>query len=109
MVLLDGHTELFKDLQTLLLVLLTRHPEVVPILHDVGKNSSSKEHHVLTTRGIFNSNFEFLCVEGLKEKCVSVYRGRLKLLFSQNKVPISSLNWEILVMIICHLFSIQYS
>ena len=64
--LLDSHAELFQNLEPLLLILLPRHPEVVSVLHDVGKYGTTKEYHVLTTRGIFNTDFEFLsCVKGV--------------------------------------------
>ena len=33
--LLDSHAELFQNLEALLLVLFSRHPEVVSVLHDV--------------------------------------------------------------------------
>jgi len=58
--LLHRHTQLFQDLESLLLVLLARHPEGVTVLHDVCQHSTTQEHHVLATRRVLNTDLEFL-------------------------------------------------
>lgn len=50
---------------TELFVFLLGDPGLVLVLDDVGEHSSSKEHHVLTTWGIFDPNLKFgqaICV-----------------------------------------------
>ena len=46
------------DLDTLLLVLLSAHPELLPILHDLSKHGSSEEHHVLAAGRVFDPALE---------------------------------------------------
>ena len=58
--LFDGHAQLLQHLEALLLILLTRHPEAVSVLHDVCQNSATQEHHVLATRGVLDTDLEFL-------------------------------------------------
>jgi hypothetical protein len=46
------------DLDTLLFVLLSAHPELLSILHDLSEHGSSEEHHVLAARRVFNAALE---------------------------------------------------
>jgi len=41
-----------------LLVFVSVHPEVILVLHDLGQDGSSQEDHVLSSRGILNSDLE---------------------------------------------------
>lgn len=42
------------------LVFIVGHPKIVLVLHNIGKHSTTKEDHVLTSGRIFNLQFEFL-------------------------------------------------
>lgn len=46
--------------ETLLLVLCLGYPELFSVLHDIGQDGTTEEDHVLSTRGIFDSDFEVL-------------------------------------------------
>ena len=48
---------------TVLVPLLARNPERLLVLHNIRKDSTSKEDHVLSTRWIFDTDFEFLANE----------------------------------------------
>lgn len=46
--------------ETLLFILCLGHPELFPVLHDIGQDGTTEEDHVFSTRGIFDSDFEVL-------------------------------------------------
>ena len=46
------------DLLALLGPLLFRDPELWPILHDIGKDGTSKEHHVFAARRVLDAQLE---------------------------------------------------
>jgi len=57
--LLGGELEgLLEHTRTLLVPLPLEHPELVTLLHDICKHSTTKEHHVTTTRRIFDAALE---------------------------------------------------
>lgn len=58
--LADTNTKFLHHTNALFLVLGTRHPEFISILHDLRQDGSSKEHHVLSTWWIFNADLKFL-------------------------------------------------
>lgn len=45
---------------SLLEPLLTRYPELVPVLHNISQYRSSQKYHVLSSRRVFNPNLKFL-------------------------------------------------
>lgn len=45
---------------SLLEPLLAGYPKLVPALHDISQYRSSQKHHVLSSRGVFDPDFEFL-------------------------------------------------
>jgi hypothetical protein len=51
---------LLENVDALFFVFTHVHPEVVFVLHDFGKHSTTKEHHVLTSWGIFNAELELV-------------------------------------------------
>lgn len=53
-------SKLIQRSDSLLLPFLSGNPEFFPILHDVSKNSTAQEHHVLSARWVFDPDFEFL-------------------------------------------------
>lgn len=44
----------------LLLVLCFGNPELFPVLHDIGQDGTTQEHHVFSAWGVFDSDFEVL-------------------------------------------------
>lgn len=56
----DGDTQLLQNAHPLLLVLLAGEPEVVLVLHDVGKYRPAKENHVLPSGRVLDADLEFL-------------------------------------------------
>lgn len=52
--------ELLQRSSTLLEPLLSRYPKVVPVLHDIGEDSTTEEDHVFSTWRVFDTDFEFL-------------------------------------------------
>lgn len=56
----NSHTKFLQHTDTLLLVFLSGHPEVVFVLHDVCQNGPPKEHHVLPARWVFDADLKFL-------------------------------------------------
>lgn len=59
-VLSNSDSQLLQNSRPFLLVLLPRHPEVVLVLHNVGQHGAAQKHHVLTSRGVFYPDLEFL-------------------------------------------------
>jgi len=55
-----GGEALLEDVDTLFLVLAHVHPEVVLVLHDLRKDRTSEEHHVLTSGRILNTELELV-------------------------------------------------
>lgn len=53
-------SKLIQRSDPLFLPFLSGNPEFFSILHDVSKNSTAQEHHVLSARRVLNSNFEFV-------------------------------------------------
>ena len=51
---------LLQHLHALRVVLRLVHPEIILVLHNLCEHSSTKEHHVLTTRRILNAALEVL-------------------------------------------------
>ena len=50
-----------QNLETLLLVIGLCHPKAFrSTLHDLAQYSTTQEHHMTTSRRIFNADFEFL-------------------------------------------------
>lgn len=58
--LTEADAELLHHLDALLLIFRAGHPEVLLVLHDVGEHRSAHEDHVLSTRWILDTDFEFL-------------------------------------------------
>lgn len=54
------HAHLLQHPGALLHVLVATHPERLLVLHDVRQHRASQEHHVLSARRVFDTNFEFL-------------------------------------------------
>jgi len=52
--------QLLQHFETLFLVLLLGHPEAVAVLRHLRQNSTADEDHVLASRWILNTYFEFL-------------------------------------------------
>lgn len=57
---LNADAQFFQALDSFLLILPFRDPEVVLIFHDIRQHCSTKENHVLSSGWIFNANLEFL-------------------------------------------------
>jgi len=51
---------LLQNPRTLFVPFLARHPDILTVLHEIGQDSSSKEDHVLPSRGILDFDLEFL-------------------------------------------------
>lgn len=45
---------------TLLEPLVARYPKLLPVLHDICQHGASKEHHVFSSRRVFDFDFKFL-------------------------------------------------
>lgn len=67
------HFKLLHYAESLLLVFCPRHPEIVLVLHDLGKDRSSEEDHVLSTWRILNADFEFLPTDQAQYSWVYAY------------------------------------
>lgn len=52
--------ELIEGPNTLLEPLFPGYPELFAVLHDISKDGTTEEYHVLASRRIFNAYFEFL-------------------------------------------------
>jgi len=50
---------LAENIDALFVVLPFVHPEIIFVFHDISKNGAAEENHVLTTRRIFDADFEF--------------------------------------------------
>lgn len=67
--------EFVEAFRTLLSPLLSSYPELLPILHNVGKYSTTEEHHVLPTWRVFNADLEFLFCSGLSTERAPLAMG----------------------------------
>lgn len=52
----------------LIVPLLSRDPERVAVLHDVGQHGAAQEHHVLAPRRVLDAALEGLCNECSRRK-----------------------------------------
>ena len=68
-------TEFVQRPDTLFKPLVSRDPEVLAILHDIGQNCATKEHHVFPTRWILDLDLEFL--SGNKYECL-IHEGTVR-------------------------------
>lgn len=56
----NSHAKFLQHTNTLLLVFLSGHPEVVFVFHDVCENGATQEHHMLSARWVFDADLKFL-------------------------------------------------
>lgn len=55
--------QLFQSTRALLLPFLLRDPHVFLVGHDIRQHGAAEENHVSPPWGVFDADFEFLCVK----------------------------------------------